>query len=188
MDEPVAAKNKGDIWGDHMRAARAGDAAAYKTLLAELAMSLRATVRAALSRAGRGNADIEDIVQDVLLAVHLKRETWDARLPFSPWVNAIVRYKVIDALRRTGKRISVPIDDVTDTLPAAEPPEDHGGDLEKLVQQLDGRQQAIVRAIAIEQRSSAEVARTLGMTDGAVRVSLHRALKTLAKLYRTSNA
>src|SRR5277367_6363609 len=59
----------------------------------------------------------EDIVQDILFAVHLKRHTWDPNAPFAPWLFAIARNKLIDALRRRGRRIFVNIDDFAETLP-----------------------------------------------------------------------
>ena len=60
--------------------------------------------RGAFSRAGVGDADVEDAVQETLLAIHLKRHTWDPEQPLAPWVYAIARHKVVDALRRRGRR------------------------------------------------------------------------------------
>ena len=72
-------------------------------------------------RSGAGGQPVdqsEDIVQDILLAVHLKRHTWDADAPFAPWLFAIARNKLIDSLRRRGRRIFVNIDDFAETLPS----------------------------------------------------------------------
>jgi RNA polymerase sigma-70 factor, ECF subfamily len=60
----------------------------------------------------------EDIVQEISLAVHLKRHTWDSSAPFSPWLFAMARNKLIDQLRRTGNRMFVSIEDFAGTLPA----------------------------------------------------------------------
>src|SRR6185295_18266497 len=100
-----------------MRSAIAGDSAAYQGLLSAIAPVLRATARRGLARAGQPVDQAEDIVQDILLAVHLKRHTWDANAPFAPWLFAIARNKLIDALRRRGRRIFVNIDDFAETLP-----------------------------------------------------------------------
>src|SRR5438309_11163047 len=100
-----------------MRASIAGDEAAYRRLLGAVAPVLRANARRALVRAGQPADQAEDIVQDILLAVHLKRHTWDANAPFAPWLFAIARNKLIDALRRRGRRVFVNIDDFADTLP-----------------------------------------------------------------------
>lgn len=167
-----------------MRAARGGDAAAYRVLLADLGGVARAHVARALARAGRGNAEVEDIVQEVLLAIHLKRDTWDEALPFSPWLFAVMRFKIIDALRRSGLRMSLPIEDFEAVIPAP-PAQDEGRqDVTRLMARLDERPRAIVEAISLQGHSAGEVAQRLNMSEGAVRVALHRALKVLARLYR----
>src|SRR6202047_914207 len=106
-----------------MRLANSGDTAAYHRLLKAVTPVLRAAARNGLARAGQPVDQSEDIVQDILLAVHLKRHTWDANAPFAPWLFAIARNKLIDALRRRGRRIFVNIDDFAETLadqPAAQ--------------------------------------------------------------------
>lgn len=167
-----------------MRAARDGDGAAYRLLLTELACQVRPVADRALARAGRGNGEVEDIVQNVLLAIHLKRDSWDPALPFMPWLNAVMRYKIVDALRRDGQRTSVPIDDLAEVLPAAEYKQADRQDAARLVGRLEPRSRTIVEAISLRGDSPAVVAQALNMTEGAVRVALHRALKTLARLYR----
>src|SRR5262249_33223887 len=129
--------------------------------------------------------DAEDVVQEVLLAIHLKRHTWMRDQPFSPWLNAIARHKVIDVLRKRGRRGEFPIDGLEDVLPA--PSEDEGtskSELERLVGRLDGRSHAIVSAISLDGKSISDVANAQNMSEGAVRVALHRGLKKLASLYR----
>lgn len=171
-------------WAGLMRAARSGDGAAYRALLGELSGVVRQQAGRALARAGRGNAEVEDIVQEVLLAIHLKRETWDADLPFSPWLFAVVRYKIIDTLRRVGVRSTVPIEDFEAVLPAPEPAGEGRQEISRLVARLEERPRAIVEAISVQGHSAGEVASRLNMSEGAVRVALHRALKVLARLYR----
>src|SRR5215468_9431282 len=99
-----------------MRLALTGDGAAYHRLLKAITPVLRAAARRGLARAGQSPDQAEDIVQDILLAVHLKRHTWDVRAPFAPWLFAVARNKLIDALRRRGKRVFVNIDDFAETL------------------------------------------------------------------------
>jgi len=167
-----------------MRAALAGDETVYRALLSDLAGALRVRITATLRRFGGRSADAEDIVQETLLAVHLKRQHWDSERPFGPWVNAIARYKMIDAMRRHGYGAPVDIDDLADIMPDPAGPSEDRGDAERLLRRLDPRAQRIVRAVAIEERTAAEVGAELDMTEGAVRVALHRALKALAVLYR----
>src|SRR5260370_38334912 len=83
----------------------------------------RAAARRGRARAGQPVDQSEDIVQDILLAVHLKRHTWDVSAPFAPWLFAIARNKLIDALRRRGRRIFVNIDDFAAILPGEQAPE-----------------------------------------------------------------
>ena len=106
-----------------MCAAMEGDACLYRGLLAEIAISVRVMARGALSRAGVGDADVEDIVQETLLAIHLKRETWDRAELLAPWVFAIARHKIVDALRRRGVRRAEPIEYFEETLAAPETPD-----------------------------------------------------------------
>jgi len=168
-----------------MRAAIDGDAAAYRQLLESLSHSLRAATRRGLAQAGATMNDVEDVVQETLLAIHLKRHTWNSDQPLGPWVRAIARHKLIDSLRRRGRRIEIPIDAVMDFLAADEPRSDlDRQDAERLVNDLRGRQQVIVRAISIEGQSIREVAERLAMNEGAVRVALHRGLKALAAMHR----
>src|SRR5271155_532828 len=99
-----------------MRSAVAGDGPAYHSLLRSVTPVLRAVVRRELVRTGKPVDQSEDIVQDILLAVHLKRHTWRTDAPFAPWLFAIARNKLIDSLRKRGKRVFVNIDDLAETL------------------------------------------------------------------------
>lgn len=175
-------------WAELMRAANRGDSGSYGRLLHELAPMLRGVVGRAFGRAGLGSEDVEDVVQETLLALHLKRHTWDERRRLFPWVHAIAHNKLVDNLRRRGRRTYVRIDDIAETLAGPEPPEMNpqmnGADAERMISGLKGRQRDIVLAISIEGASTRDVARRLDMSEGAVRVALHRALKTLAKAFR----
>ena len=173
-------------WAGLMRAAIRGDSRSYHRLLQELAPVLRGLASRGLARNRFGGEDVEDVVQETLLALHLKRGTWDERQAFCPWLYAIARNKLIDNLRRRGRHAHLPIDDIADLLAADErPPELNGADAERLIARLKGRAREIVVAISIEGASARQVADSLGMTEGAVRVALHRALRSLARAFRT---
>jgi RNA polymerase sigma-70 factor (ECF subfamily) len=168
-----------------MRLARQGDDEAYRRLLGHVSLWLRSVIRRGLTSAGRGGADCEDVVQETLLAMHLKRETWDDSQPLEPWLRAIARHKLVDYLRRRGFRDHVDIDDYTNSPEAAVTVDASTTlDSRRLLATLPERQRRIVEEISLEGRQAADVARRLGMTEGAVRVSLHRALKALAASYR----
>jgi RNA polymerase sigma factor (sigma-70 family) len=169
-----------------MQAANRGDAKAYRRVLEELAPILRGMVKHRLSRYGLGAEEAEDVVQETLLAVHLKRQTWDERQPLLPWVRAIAQNKLVDSLRRRGRRVHVPLDELSETLAVDDDPVAlNGVDAERVLSRLEGRQRDIVLAISIEGASARQVADRLGMTEGAVRVALHRALKSLAGAFRS---
>ena len=169
-------------WTRWMLAARAGDAKAYDLLLRDLARALRPIARRGLMRAGRSAADAEDIVQETLVAVHLKRHTFDATRPIGPWIGAIARHKLTDALRRRGSHFDVPIEDVSEWLAAEEAdPVPSERELRRGLDALPSGQRNVLQAIAIEGVSIGEAAARLEMTQGAVRVALHRALAALAR-------
>ena len=164
-----------------LQAANRGDQRAY----AEFLRAITPVVRGIARSRGPGLAPdvIEDIVQETLLAIHQKRHTWREDLPVRPWLYAIVRYKVVDAFRARGRRVQVPIEDFAETLPAAPAPDPTlRSDAERVIGRLDPRSARIVRAIGLEGASVAETSADLHMTETAVRVALHRALKRLAAL------
>jgi RNA polymerase sigma-70 factor (ECF subfamily) len=171
-------------WAMWLRLAMAGDADAYRRFLQAIAPFVRTVVRSGCR--GSGNeSEIEDVVQEALLAIHLKRGTWDPARPVVPWIAAIARHKLIDAMRRRGRHVSVPIEDVADRLPLDDTaPELSASEIDRLLAELKPAQEEIVRSISIEGVSIRETAGRLRMTEGAVRVALHRALKTLGALYR----
>src|SRR5947209_18183859 len=137
-----------------MRSAISGDNASYHRLLKAVTPVLRAGARRGLARAGQPVDQAEDIVQDILLAVHLKRHTWDANAPFAPWLFAIARNKLIDALRRRGRRIFVHIDDFAETL-ADQPQAETASPAEVAAQleSLPARQREVLQSIAVESAS-----------------------------------
>jgi len=167
-----------------MRAGIRGDTHAYHRFLNDVAPYLRAASRRGCERYGVPAGEAEDVVQEVLIALHVKRGSWDMSRPLGPWLSVILRHKLIDALRRRKRLSGISIDDIADLIPAPEDGEaDDRRDAERLVGQLKETQQDIVRSISLEGKDVRETAQRLNMTEGAVRVTLHRALKTLARLY-----
>lgn len=170
-----------------MRAGLAGDEGSYGRLLRELAPYLRALARSGLSRAGRSTAEAEDIVQEVLIAIHTRRTSWMPDQPLVPWVRAILKHKLIDALRRRGSAGTVNIDDLSEVIAApSDEPEIATRDVVRLAENLPGGQRAVIRAMFVDGHNTAETAAALSMTEGAVRVALHRGLSGLARMLRGS--
>lgn len=169
-----------------MRAANRGDAEAYRKLLREISPVLRGFARRAPSSYRLSVEDVEDIVQETLLAMHLKRHTWVESKPLLPWIRAIAHNKLVDHLRRSGRGEQFPID-AFDELLVADPPASmtNALDAEVAVGRLKGRQRDVVMAISVNGKSAREAAEELRMTEGAVRVVLHRALRALSKALRS---
>ena len=173
---------------DAMRAGRAGDSAAYARALGEIARLVRPRIGRWLGASG---GEVEDVVQNVLLAVHLKQASWDDRLPILPWVRAIADHKMRDAARARRRRdriiaVELSADDVADTVAAPDPASSILGlDIGRLVDALPGRERQVVTALALEGGTIAVAAAALGLREGAVRVAFHRALKRLAGMAAT---
>jgi RNA polymerase sigma-70 factor (ECF subfamily) len=173
-----------DVWAQAMRAERSGDSVAYERFLRDFAASMRRVVGMHFRRLGLGGDETEDVVQEVLIAVHTKRAQWDEARPLRPWLNAIARYKMIDAIRRLrrdrGSRVNLSDEEWSAMLAAAETDGDRdAADVERLIAKLPAGQQSVVRAVGIEGASHREAADRLGTSEGAVRVAFHRSLKTL---------
>lgn len=164
-----------------MRAANRGDTVAYHRLLRAITPVLRAVVL--VRGSALGPEGCEDVLQEVLLAIHTKRHTWFEDAPLRPWLYAIARHKVVDAFRARERRIEVPIDAFVEVLPAAAGPDPmYGRDIEKVLGALEPRAADIVRGFGLNGETTAETAARLDMSEGAVRVALHRAIKTIVQL------
>ena len=181
-------RERDEEWTDLMRSAISGDGAAYQRLLKAVTPVLRAAARRGLARAGQPVDQAEDIVQDILLAVHLKRHTWDANAPFAPWLFAIARNKLIDLLRRRGSAsVFVNIDDFAETLPGEPATETApASEVAAQLQSLPARQRDVLQSIAVDSASIKDTAAKFAMSEGAVRVALHRGLASLTARLRES--
>jgi len=165
-----------------MVAGLAGDAIAYRTLLDQVSRHLRGHFRAKLTRYGRGVTEAEDLVQDVLMAIHTRRHTYNPDEPFTPWMYAIARYKLIDHLRRTeGALADVPLDDLGEITAQDESVRvESGHDLQRLLGELPEKMRRAIQCVKIEGLSVAETAKRFGMSESAVKVNVHRGLRALA--------
>src|SRR5437868_2379665 len=104
----MTTSSRDNDWAVWMRAAMAGDAGAYRRFLVSVTPHLRVLARSRCRNSGVPESEAEDIVQEALVAIHLKRGTWDQARPIGPWVGAITRNKLIDVLRRRGRYVRVP--------------------------------------------------------------------------------
>ena len=159
-----------------------GDAAAYQAFLQAMGAHLRAFFK---RRMASLPDDIEDLVQETLLALHNQRHTYHHRQPLTAWVHAIARYKLIDLFRARGGRESLhePLEDDLQVFAASDTDAcDARRDLGRLLEQLPDHQRLPIMHMKLEGLSVIEAAAATGMSESAVKVGVHRGLKALAAL------
>jgi RNA polymerase sigma factor (sigma-70 family) len=161
-----------------MHASLGGDAVAHRRLLSALVPVLHGY----FARRTSNGPEVEDLVQDTLIAVHTRRASYDPARPFGPWLFAVARYKLIDNFRR--RRATVPIEGLEDLLGDGGFEDEVSArmDIDGLLVQLPPKQAAAIRATRIEGLSIADVAARHAMSESDVKVSVHRGLKTLARI------
>lgn len=169
-----------------MRAAQQGDGASYNELLRTITPRVRQLIKR--QRGFAGTAEVEDLVQDVLLSVHTVRATYDPARPFVPWLLAIVRNRLVDGARRYSRiarrEIHVDEDDVTFSEP--ETNDDIGevedaGALHAAVRALPDGQREAIELLKLKELSLKEAAALSGTSVGALKVATHRAMATLRR-------
>ena len=171
-------------WAEAMRAERRGEAVVYERMLKELASALRRSLAPRLVRVGSGADETEDLVQEILIGLHNKRHTWNPARPFLPWLHTITRYKFIDFMRHrrgdTRRRVDLPLEDWVEIVesPAYEA-DCSAWEVDRHLAVLPVSQRKIVRAIAVEGASVRNVALGFATSEGAVRVTIHRAIRRL---------
>jgi RNA polymerase sigma-70 factor (ECF subfamily) len=170
----------GQSWDRLMAAAQVGDANAYRTLLSELAPWLRRYYARRLPA-----AMTEDAVQDVLLAVHEKRHTYDPARPFGPWLAAIARYKWIDRLRSLRAEAAEPLDENIG-VPDHEAAVIAGSTFQQLLAELKPPQAQAIRLVKLEGYSVEEASRATGQSVSLVKVNIHRGIKRLANIIKAA--
>jgi len=162
----------------------AGDAQAYNVFLRELGAHLRAFLR---RRLARHPDEVEDLVQETLLAVHNQRHTYDPGQPLTAWATAVARYKLVDFLRRHARTdlLNDPLDEESELLAASDSEaREARRDLARLLDDLPDGQRLPLLHMKIEGLSVQETAQRTGMSASAVKVGVHRGLKALAARLR----
>jgi len=165
--------------------AQSGDEAAYRTAFTYIASRLRGYFR---RRMRNVPDEIEDLVQETLLVLHLQRGTYDPALPVSAWMYAIAHHKLVDLWRRRDRvdALHDRFDDMDqEAIPvAASSSAEAQRDLEKLLRCLPEAQRWAIVLTKVEGLSVAEAAQRTGASAAAVKVQVHRGLKRLAALVR----
>ena len=166
-------------WSLLMLRAQAGNGVAYKQLLEDVTPYLRALAARRLP----AQADVEDVVQDILLTVHSIRTTYDPARPFGPWLKAIATRRIIDRLRNQYRRNAREREIFQDEDFAAEKnanghSTDHGG-LRDAVRQLSPAEQQAIHMLKLDELSLKEASTKSGLSVGALKVAAHRGMARL---------
>jgi RNA polymerase sigma factor (sigma-70 family) len=169
-------------WAALMALAQAGDKRAYADLLTNITPYIRALARRAL----REHADIDEVVQDVLLTIHQIRHTYDPRRPFAPWLTTIARRRIIDRLRlnagEAARKMAIAATVLVDA--GAEPSRHEFDDyaLRQAVDELPQGQRKAIELLKLRELSLIEASQHSGMSVGSLKTATHRAYKTLRRL------
>ncbi len=175
-----SAENRDLDWSILMGRAQGGDGTAYRRLLEEITPYLRSLA----TRRHRNPSDIEDAVQDILVTVHTVRATYDPARPFGPWLVAIADRRLVDRLRRQGRRRAREAQITEEHEAFADPSanieeksEPHG--LEVAVDRLPAGQRQAIQLLKLKEMSLKQASAVSGMSISALKVATHRALKNL---------
>src|SRR5258708_7108406 len=176
-------------WSILMARAQNGDGEAYRRLLEAVTPYLRSLA----ARRHRDPSDAEDAVQDVLLTIHAIRQTYDPTRPFGPWLVTIANRRLVDRLRRQGRLRSreTALTAEHETFPATQANKDteisDRRELETALKGLPAGQRQAIRLLKLEEMSLKEAAAATGMSVTALKVTTHRALKSLRKMLSNRN-
>ncbi|MBN8606024.1 MAG: sigma-70 family RNA polymerase sigma factor [Caulobacterales bacterium] len=164
----------------------AGDEAAHRAFLTEAAALLRAFFR---NRLRSRPEDAEDLVQETLVALHTRRDSYDPSYPLTAWMYAIARYRLIDFLRRAKKRDHASLDgiDIGEPDPDYEA-RDAKRDVTALLDQLPEKQRKAIQLVKLEEKSVRDAAAETGLSESDIKISIHRGLKALMRLMAEKGA
>jgi RNA polymerase sigma-70 factor (ECF subfamily) len=178
--------SKGSDWSKLMEQAQDGNRDAYRELLEEITPYLRSLAGRCFKQA----ADVEDVLQDVLLTVHLVRHAYDPTRPFGPWILAIANRRIIDRLRRDSRRkareMALAADHETFAAPAANLHADALDEdaLAQAIERLPPDQRQTIRMLKLNEMSLREASAVSGRSIPALKIATHRAIKSLRRMLK----
>jgi RNA polymerase sigma-70 factor (ECF subfamily) len=184
---PLANQSEQELHG-LMALSLNGDAKAYEALLERIATMIRGYLMKSARASKTSPQQVEDLVQDVLLAIHQKRHTYRTDMPVMPWIFSIARYKLIDSIRAQGRTpiVSWPAEDSDEFEAAASVDAAQAGatdrmDVETLLEELPEKQRQILMLAKVEELPLNEISKRMKMSLSAVKVTIHRAMATLRR-------
>lgn len=161
-----------------MRSSQEGDSSSYRKLLEESSEILR---KALAVRIYDPN-DREDVLQEILIAIHLSKHTFLPTKSFLPWLSSIAKYKIVDYIRRKErlkKREIIQSNEYLSKKEYSDFEEDIKERIEEILDKLSEKQRLIIRLLKLERLSIAETAKVMSMSPSAVKVAAHRIYKII---------
>ena len=175
-----------------MQRFQSGDQTAFEELFERYAPRLVAFCFRAL----HGQSEAEDVAQDVMLAIYLKKERFRPDAPFKPWIFTIASHLASKALRRRVRHPTVPLDmpagdeETLETSGLFPDPKQRTAEAESLVSErnklierailmLPETQRIAVSLLRYEDLSYEEIAQATGQSVASVKSLLFRARKSL---------
>jgi RNA polymerase sigma factor (sigma-70 family) len=172
-----------------MRSAQVGDARAYAELLGAVTPRLRQII--SNQRKFLQAADREDLMQEILLSLHLVRDTYDPERPFMPWLMAITRHRLADAARRYYRQAARQneFEELFVTFAGDAPNMEaesyrNPEGLKRAIECLPPRQRTAIQLLKLREMSLKEAAEASGSSTDALKVSVYRAMATLRQTLR----
>jgi RNA polymerase sigma-70 factor (ECF subfamily) len=180
-------------WSRLMVRAQDGDRQAYRLLLEDMTPYLRSLA----VRCFKEPSDIEDVVQDILLTVHVVRRAYDPGRPFGPWLVAIANRRIIDRLRRQTRakfrEIALISEHETFSPASANLRQDfdegpaHAAELAAAIENLPPDQRQAIKLLKLKEMTLKEAASATGRSVAALKVATHRAINRLRKMLQQPN-
>lgn len=177
----VTTNQKNIALQDLMRLAIDGNQNAYQEFLNEISKIFRAVAAKKVA-----SADIEDVVQEILISVHKARHTYDFNRPLLPWLMSIANFRIIDYLRKHYSEMrhkTSDIEEFIDVLADVTNSTSNTELVDEMLAEFDEKQQKILKLLYVEEYSVKEVGKFIGMSDSAVKVAAHRAIKKIKQKF-----
>ncbi|MBU6140777.1 MAG: sigma-70 family RNA polymerase sigma factor [Proteobacteria bacterium] len=178
----VTASEKNILLRDLIRAGLAGDKTAYAKFLTEIAPLLRLVIAKKIT-----SADVDDVLQEVLISIHKARHTYDGERPIMPWLMAIARFRITDHLRKYYAQMrhkAVDIDELENLLEDVTEVAADSESIDELLENLDAKHKKILTMMHVEGFTAREVGAKIGMNESAVKVAAHRAIKKIRMKFK----
>ena len=160
-----------------------GNRVAYTNFLENITPLLRRIVSKRMAR-----ADIEDVVQEILISVHKARHTYDGERPIVPWLMAIARFRISDHLRKyyaQMRHLTTDINALADMLADVTESSENNESLQVLLEDVPEKHKQILTMMHVEGYTAKETGQKLNMNESAVKVAAHRAIKKIREKFGT---